>query len=89
MLDARMATEPEALIGVSGKLNVSGAPGFAAAVAAALSDDDALCPEFRFAEFDADEAEDAGEAPLSGDAASFTGVCRKAFAPLAAGIVQR
>jgi hypothetical protein len=90
---ARIAIEPEALIGVSGKLNISGALGFAAAAAGTLSDDDAPCPEFRFAKFEADEPEDAG-ALASGDAPSFAGVWRTAlaslrFAPLAAGIVQR
>src|SRR5580698_10916297 len=89
---ARIATEPDALIGVSGKLNISGSPGFATATTP--KEDDAGCPEFRFAKFDADEAEYAGAALSSGGAASFAGACRMALASLrlaalAAGIVQR
>src|SRR5580658_2754126 len=89
---ARIATEPDALIGVSGKLNISGSPGFAAATTP--REDDAPWLKFRFAKFDADEAECAGAAPSSGGAPSFAGVRCRALASLrlvalAAGIVQR
>ena len=41
---ARMAIEPEALIGVSGKLNITGSPGFAVTADPAI--DVAPCVEF-------------------------------------------
>src|SRR5271154_2740354 len=82
---ARIAIEPEALMGVSGKLSISGAEGLAASGEV----EDADGAGFRFGEFAADEA----RAFSSGGSASRASGCRATlasvwFEPVAAGIVQ-
>ena len=82
---ARIAIDPEALMGVSGKLSIRGADGFAASVVV----DDAAGAELRFGEF---VPEDACAFSTGGSASCVSG-CRAVlasarFEPVAAGIVQ-